>query len=97
MTKSAKPIALNINGKIISKNDLPAPDEKHWTARKKSILLAAVEGNLITIDEVLKRYSMSIEEFEQWKKGLRNHGSRGLMETYTQRVNPKRRKPSRKK
>ncbi len=47
-------------------NRLPPPDAKHWAARDKAAVVAAVKHGAITLDEVCRRYSLSVEEYLTW-------------------------------
>ena len=50
-------------GEPLTVDDLPSPKTKRWVVRRKAEVVAAVNGGLLTIDEVLERYSLSLEEF----------------------------------
>lgn len=74
---------LGPEGKAISEADLPKQPGR-WTARLKAMVIAAVEGNLITLDEALRRYNVSAEEFGQWRRHYFLHGRKGLRVTHLQ-------------
>jgi hypothetical protein len=63
---------------------LPPPDTERWVARRKAQVVAAVQAGLLTIDEALARYKLSLEEFAGWQRGLYRHGLRGLQITHLQ-------------
>ena len=63
---------------------LPPPDTERWVARRKAQVVAAVQAGLITIDEALARYRLTMEEFAGWQRGLYRHGLRGLQITQLQ-------------
>jgi hypothetical protein len=63
---------------------LPPPDTERWVARRKAQVVAAVQAGLLTIDEALARYKLSLEEFNGWQRGLYRHGLRGLQITHLQ-------------
>jgi hypothetical protein len=71
------------DGAKMTRADLPAPAVRRWVPRRKARVVAAVEGGLITREEAYSRYSISHEEFEDWKSGLIRHGLRGLCVTKT--------------
>ena len=50
-------------GEPLTIADLPAPETKRWVVRRKAEVVAAVNGGLLTIDEVLERYNLTLEEF----------------------------------
>ena len=43
-------------GEPLTLKDLPSPSTKRWVVRRKAEVVAAVNGGLLTIDEVLERY-----------------------------------------
>ena len=47
-------------GEPLSIADLPPPDTKRWVVRRKAEVVAAVNGGLLTIDEVLERYGLTL-------------------------------------
>jgi hypothetical protein len=63
---------------------LPPPDTERWVARRKAQVVAAVQAGLLTIDEALLRYRLTMEEFASWQRGLYRHGLRGLQITQLQ-------------
>jgi transposase-like protein len=64
--------------------ELPAPDTKRWTARRKAAVVAAVSSGMITIDEACRRYALSVEEFLSWRNTIQRHGVQGLQTTKLQ-------------
>jgi transposase-like protein len=64
--------------------ELPPPDTKRWTARRKAAVVAAVSSGMITIDEVCRRYALSVEEFLSWRNTIQMHGVQGLQTTKLQ-------------
>lgn len=76
---------------------LPPPDTERWVARRKAQVVAAVQAGLLTLDEALARYKLSLEEFAGWQRGLYRHGLRGLQITHLQLCKlADRRKPGRR-
>ena len=63
---------------------LPPADTERWVARRKAQVVAAVQAGLLTLDEALFRYKLSLEEFAGWQRGLYRHGLRGLQITHLQ-------------
>ena len=63
---------------------LPPPDTERWVARRKAQVVAAVQAGLLTLDEALARYRLSLEEYAGWQRGLYRHGLRGLQITHLQ-------------
>jgi hypothetical protein len=64
--------------------ELPPANTERWVARRKAQVVAAVQAGLITLDEALARYKLSLEEFTGWQRGLYRHGLRGLQITHLQ-------------
>lgn len=71
-------------GLPITLASLPSPKNTRWIAHRKAELVAAVAGGLLTVDEVCDRYSIDLEEFVSWQRGIDRLGMRGLWVTRTQ-------------
>lgn len=65
-------------GERLGIDDLPSPDTRRWVVRRKAEVVAAVSGALLTIDEVLERYGLTLEEFASWERALDRSGVPGL-------------------
>ena len=63
---------------------LPPADTERWVARRKAQVVAAVQAGLLSIDEALARYKLTLEEFTGWQRALYRHGMRGLQITQVQ-------------
>ena len=61
--------------------DLPPAYTVHWVAKRKAVVVAAVRGGLLTVDEACERYRLSIEEFMSWQSAGQRHGLDGLKST----------------
>src|SRR3954454_22995924 len=70
--------------------DLPLPDTKRWIARRKAVIVNAVRAGVINLEEVCRRYELSVEEFLAWQRAIDTHGVPGLRVTrlYIYRHNP---------
>lgn len=64
--------------KPVSINDLPPADVKRWVPARKAIVVEAVEGGVISLEEACLRYTLSIEEFTSWQRAKDQFGLRGL-------------------
>jgi hypothetical protein len=64
--------------------DLPPPDTKRWVARRKAVVVNAVRIGAITLEEVCRRYELSVEEFLGWQRAIEAHGVAGLRVTRLQ-------------
>lgn len=68
-------------GQPLTANELPPPGFQRWIPLRKAEVVAAVRGGLITVDEVLHRYRMSLEEYAGWERSVARFGVRGLETT----------------
>jgi hypothetical protein len=68
----------------VSLASLPPPDTERWVARRKAQVVAAVQAGLLSLDEALARYKLTLEEFTGWQRALYRHGLRGLQITQLQ-------------
>lgn len=71
-------------GDPITVDDLPPANTKRWVIRRKAIVVAAVRGGLISLDEACRRYALSVEEFLSWQRAIDKHGLPGLRTTRIQ-------------
>jgi len=71
-------------GEPLTLADLPSPRTKRWVIRRKAEVVAAVNGGLLTIDEVLERYGLTLEEFASWQRAVDRSGMQGLRVTRIQ-------------
>ena len=71
-------------GEPLSLDSLPAPETTRWVVRRKAEVVAAVNGGLLSIDEVCERYSLTIEEFASWQRSVDRSGMQGLRVTRLQ-------------
>jgi hypothetical protein len=62
---------------------MPAP--KRWVPHRKAEIVAAVRGGFLSLDDALKRYALSIEEYLAWQQGIELFGLAGLRVNRTQR------------
>lgn len=72
------------DGTVISRADLPPADTTRWVARRKAVVVRAVEAGLISRESALERYGLSEEEFSIWESAVRQHGEAGLRVTKIQ-------------
>jgi len=71
-------------------DDLPPPNTTRWTIRRKAAVVAAVRSGTITLEEVLRRYQLSEEEFFSWQRAFEAHGLAGLRATRVQQYRSRR-------
>ena len=65
-------------------DDLPPPNTTRWTIRRKAAVVAAVRSGTISMEEALRRYQLSEEEFLSWQRAFEAHGFAGLRATRVQ-------------
>ena len=78
MNKAEQPASLQ------STDDLPPPNTKRWVVRRKAAVVAAVRVGRITMQEALRRYQLTEEEFLSWQRTFEAHGLPGLRATRVQ-------------
>ena len=60
---------------------LPPPTLKRWTPQYKQAVVLAVHRGFLTLREACRRYSLSVEEFQDWETAIAKHGKAGLKVT----------------
>jgi hypothetical protein len=71
-------------GEPLTLESLPAPETRRWVIRRKAEVVAAVNGGLLSIDEVCQRYALTPEEFASWQRAVDRSGMPGLRVTRLQ-------------
>ena len=71
-------------GEPLTLKKLPPPGTTRWVSRRKAEVVAAVQGGLLTIDEALERYDLSLEELTSWERAVERSGLPGLRTTRIQ-------------
>ena len=71
-------------GEPLTLDSLPPPETRRWVVRRKAEVVAAVNGGLLTVDEVCDRYSLTLEEFAGWQRAVDRSGMPGLRVTRIQ-------------
>ena len=80
------------DGNPLSIADLPPPEGgQRWVIRKKAIVVAAVRGGLLSVEQACERYTLTLEEYLSWQAGVDRFGLLGLRTTKLQEY---RRKPA---
>jgi transposase-like protein len=70
--------------KPIRVDELPPPGITRWVIHRKAQVVAAVQAGALSLEEACRRYSVSVEELEGWRKTLQRHGIYGLRTTRSQ-------------
>ena len=68
----------------MSNTDEELPPTIRWTARRKAEVLAAVRSGKITMEETMRRYQLTEEEFLVWQRAFEARGLAGLKATRLQ-------------
>ena len=71
-------------GEPLTLDSLPPPGTTRWVVRRKAEVVAAVDGGLLSFEEVCDRYGLSMEEFAGWKRAVERSGMPGLRVTRIQ-------------
>jgi Protein of unknown function (DUF1153) len=64
--------------------NLPPPNIKRWTIRRKAAVVTAVTGGVLSREEACRRYQLSDEELSSWQQAFEAHGLPGLRSTRLQ-------------
>ena len=65
-------------------DDLPPPNTRRWVVRRKAAVVSAVRRGRITLEEALRRWELTEEEYRSWERALEEHGLPGLRSTRIQ-------------
>ena len=76
-----EPFTIGPDGERMTVADLPEATTRRWVPRRKARVVAAVEGGLISREEALARYGITMEEFASWRAAMSRLGLRGLCVT----------------
>ena len=71
-------------GEPLTLYSLPPANTTRWVVRRKAEVVAAVNGGLLTVDEVCQRYNLTVEEFASWQRAIDRSGMPGLRVTRIQ-------------
>jgi uncharacterized protein (DUF2225 family) len=80
------------NREVLTRESLPPADTTRWVASRKAQVVAAVQTGLMTIEEVMKRYRLSLEEFYSWQRAMDRAGVSGLRVAWSQEDRAQRRR-----
>ena len=84
-SSSRSRLVTTANDRILSYNDLPHEDIIRWVASRKAKVVRAVLYGLITEEDALTRYNISLDEFHSWLLAIHDHGEIALKATLLQR------------
>ena len=72
------------DGSPLSITDLPPENTHRWVVKRKAVVVAAVRGGLLSIDEACQRYKLTVDELLNWQRLIDRHGLSGLRATRIQ-------------
>ena len=72
------------DGSPLTLSNLPPPNTRRWSPRRKAEVVAAVRGGLLSLDEACSRYTLTVDEYLSWQKSMSEHGMGGLRTTRIQ-------------
>ena len=72
-------------------DDLPPANTRRWVVRRKAAVVVAVRSGRITLEEALRRYQLTEEEYRSWERACEAHGLAGLRVTRIQQYRGPRR------
>jgi Protein of unknown function (DUF1153) len=64
--------------------ELPPPNVKRWTVRRKAAVVTAIARGILTHEEACERYQLTEEELGSWQRSYEEHGLPGLRSTRLQ-------------
>lgn len=71
------------NPKGLDRKETPLPpqDTRRWVISRKAQVVRAVETGRISVAEACRRYDLTPEELDSWRRLVARHGVRGLRVT----------------
>jgi hypothetical protein len=73
------------DGTKLTRSDLPPANTQRWVARRKAVVVAAVDHGLLQASEACAMYRLSEEELDLWRSAVRKHGAAALRVTAIQK------------
>jgi hypothetical protein len=78
MSRKSKIEPAGANAPMLTLDDLPSPNTRRWVARRKAQVVSAVQVGLLPLEEALRLYRLTLEEFASWQRALLRYGTTGL-------------------
>jgi len=72
------------DGSPLTIANLPTPGTKRWVIRRKAVVIAAVRGGLLSMEDACSRYMLTVDELLSWQSSIDRHGLAGLRATRIQ-------------
>ena len=73
------------DGTKLTRSDLPPANTKRWVARRKAVVVSAVDHGLLAAKEACEMYRLSEEELGLWREAVHRHGAAALRVTAIQK------------
>ena len=58
------------DGSVLTLGDLPSAKTTRWVISRKTIVVDAVRGGIISLEDACWRYSLTLEEFYEWQSAI---------------------------
>ena len=55
-------------------DELPPPNTKRWVPRRKAMIVTAVRRGAVSLEEVCRRFELTVEEFLSWQRTMETGG-----------------------
>ena len=68
------------DGSLLTLGDLPSAKTTRWVISRKTIVVDAVRGGLISMEDACWRYSLTLEEFSAWQTAIDRRRLQALSE-----------------
>jgi hypothetical protein len=83
-------VVMGPDGSALTVADLPPPGAtERWVIRRKAMVVAAVRGGLLSLEDACNRYTLTVDEFLSWQSTIDKHGLPGLRATRIQQYRKK--------
>lgn len=80
------PVSVTLpDGSRLTRSDLPPVNTDRWVARRKAVVVAAVDNGLVEATEACEMYGISQEELDAWRAAMARHGASALRVTSLQK------------
>ncbi|MEM8869352.1 MAG: DUF1153 domain-containing protein [Pseudomonadota bacterium] len=73
------------DGSKLTRSDLPPRNTRRWVARRKAVIVMAVNAGLLSEAEAQEMYGISSEELHSWRISMETHGTSALRATAVQK------------
>jgi uncharacterized protein DUF1153 len=61
-----------------SEIELPPQNTRRWTFRRKAAVLQALRNGVLTLQQAVERYALTVEEIRAWERAFEREGVYGL-------------------